>query len=61
MGKNKKVILEFTMCPNCAKNVLPDHVKNEIYVCPECDELFQIVEEIEIDFEADFDIEPTIH
>ena len=57
----KVILFEFTMCPNCDKNVLPDKIKDTIYECPECNELFEIIEESEVQFEPDFDIEPTIH
>ena len=61
MGKNKEIKIDFAMCPNCAKNVLPDKIKGDIHACPECDELFEIVDEVEVTFEADFEIKPTIH
>ena len=57
MGKNTEIKLEFTMCPNCGENVLPDPIKNDIYQCPECKELMEI-EKVVI-FEPEFDV--TIH
>jgi hypothetical protein len=53
MGKNKKIIPPF---------VLPKKIKKDLYECPKCQDLFGIVEEKEVEFEAEFDLEdPTIH
>ena len=62
MGKNKKIISPFVTCQNCGENVLPKKIKKDLYECPKCQDLFGIVEEKEVEFEAEFDLEdPTIH
>ena len=65
MGRNKEIEIITTECTSCKEMIFPEKtdIGDNVYKCPKCGCFLEFEEEEEntVIFEADIDLDPTIH
>jgi len=65
MGSDKEIKIVTTKCISCKEMIFPEKIDvgDNVYKCPKCGCFLELEEEEEktVIFEADMDLDPTIH